>query len=246
MNNIHHTAIVSAHARLGKNVSVGPFCIIHENVEIGDNTIIEAYSEIGYPTLLAKEKKLIIGADSLIRSHAIIYIGSCFAEKLITGHRVTIRENTKAGINFHVGTQTDIQGDCEIGDYVRLHSEVHLGKLTKIGNFVWIFPYVVATNDPHPPSNYLIGVTIEDYASIGAASVLFPGIKVGRGSLVAAHSSVTRDVEAETVVRGSPAKKCAMTREILRKDGSNQTAYPWTTHFHRGYPQEIIDKWLSK
>ena len=32
MNNIHSTAIVSSKAEIGKNVSIGPYCIININV----------------------------------------------------------------------------------------------------------------------------------------------------------------------------------------------------------------------
>src|SRR5581483_1539376 len=115
--------------------------------------------------------------------------------RLTTGHRVTVREGAQAGKNLQIGTLCDIQGHCTIGDYVRFHSNVHIGQRAKIGNFVWIFPYVVLTNDPHPPSDVLIGVEVEDFASIATMSVILPGVKVGTHSLVAAHSSVSRDVE---------------------------------------------------
>jgi UDP-3-O-[3-hydroxymyristoyl] glucosamine N-acyltransferase len=67
---------------------------------------------------------------------------------------------------------SDLQGHCEIGDYVRFHSNVHIGQKSKIGNFVWIFPYVVLTNDPYPPSNNLVGVTVHDFAAIATMSVI--------------------------------------------------------------------------
>lgn len=243
---IHPTAIVSPKAKIGDNVSIGPFSIIYDNVEIGSNTVIESHCEIGYPTKLAENKSLIIGANSLIRSQSIFYQGSIFGEGLVTGHKVTVREKVKAGVNFQIGTLSDLQGDCEIGDYVRTHSNVHIGKLSKIGNFVWIFPYVVLTNDPHPPSNYLVGATIQDFAVIATMSVILPGITVGEHSLVAAHSLVNRDVEPHTVVGGVPAKKICDTSEIKLKDGSGESAYPWIKHFHRGYPDHIVKQWIEK
>ena len=89
------------------------------------------------PTLLAERKSLIIGQDSLIRSYSILYGGSTFGSRLITGYRVTVRERTKAGENLQIGTLSDIQGDCVIGNYVRFHSNVHIGMKSEIGNFVW-------------------------------------------------------------------------------------------------------------
>ena len=240
---IHPSAIVSPHARLGANVSVGPFTIIHGNVEIGDNSVIDGYCEIGYPTPLADGLPLVIGAGARIRSHSVFYEGSRFGDKLVTGHRVVVREKTVAGLAFQIGTMNDIQGDCEIGDYVRCQSNVFIGKMSKVGNFVWLLPYVVLTNDPHPPSNVLVGATIGDYAAIAAMSVILPGVKVGERALVAAHSKVHRDVDPHTVVAGNPARYLCDASKIRLKDGSDQPAYPWTRHFHRGYPADVVAGW---
>jgi acetyltransferase-like isoleucine patch superfamily enzyme len=242
---IHPTAIIDHNAKIGSNVSVGPFSIIHDGVLIGDNSVIESYCEIGYPSKLAESPKLVIGENSLIRSHSVFYQGSVFGEGLVTGHRVTVRENVKAGVNLQIGTLCDFQGDCVIGDYVRTHSNVHIGKHSIIGNFVWIFPYVVLTNDPHPPSNYLVGVTVHDYAVIATMSVILPGVTVGEHSLVAAHSMVNRDVEPHTVAGGSPAKKICDTSKVKLKDGTGRDAYPWPRHFHRGYPEAVVKKWIE-
>ncbi|KVO00168.1 acetyltransferase [Burkholderia ubonensis] len=242
---IHQTALVSPYAKIGKNVQIGAFSIVHDDVVVGDDTVIENHCEIGYPTKLADGRPLIIGENSLIRSHSVFYAGSSFGERLITGHRVTVRELTVAGKNLQIGTLGDIEGHCSIGDYVRTHSNVHVGHGTKIGNFVWVFPYVVFTNDPHPPSEVCIGAEIGDYAAIATMSVVLPGVKVGEHSLVAAHSCVGKDVAPHTVVGGSPAKFLCETCKIKLRDGSNELAYPWPRHFHRGYPADIVDTWRS-
>lgn len=240
---IHPTAIVSEQASLGENVSVGPFTIIHDSVTIGSGTQIGSHCEIGVPSNEPEFQKLIIGGESIIRSHSVLYLGSRFGTGLTTGHRVTIRENTNAGINLQVGTLSDIQGDCTFGDYVRLHSNVHIGKASRIGNFVWIFPYVVLTNDPHPPSDTCIGVTIEDFAVIATMSTILPGVNIAQGALVGAHSLVSRDVAPDTIVVGVPAKSVGPTTKIKLTGQQDEAAYPWRRHFHRGYPQEILDTW---
>lgn len=240
------TTIVSPDARLGANVTIGPFSIIHGNVEIGDGVVIGSHCEIGHPTPLAEGRPLVIGAGSLIRSHSVFYEGSTFGDGLVTGHRVTVREATVAGKNLQIGTLSDLQGHSTIGDYVRFHSNVHIGQRAKIGDFVWIFPYVVLTNDPHPPSAVLMGVEVGDYAAIATMSVILPGVKIGHHSLVGAHSSVNRDVEPHMVVGGSPAKPICPTSAIKLKDGSGRPAYPWTTHFTRGYPAEIVARWAEE
>jgi len=243
---IHHTALVSDGAILGTNVTIGPFSIIHDGVTIGNGSSIGSHCEIGVFSDLASEKTLIIGVNSNIRSHSIFYIGSKFGKSLTTGHRVTIRENTIAGDDFQVGTLSDIQGDCTIGDYVRIHSNVHVGKSSKIGNFVWIFPYVVLTNDPHPPSEVRIGVNIGDFSVIATMSTILPGINIAKGALVGAHSLVNRDVASDTIVAGVPAKTIGLTSRIKLSNSPEESAYPWRRHFHRGYPLEITSEWLTE
>ena len=243
---IHPTAIVSAKASLGINVSIGPFTIVHDGVTVGSGTQIGSHCEIGVSSNLAKDSKLVIGEDSIIRSHSVLYIGSTFGDELTTGHRVTIRENTVTGKNFQLGTLGDIQGDCKFGDFVRLHSNVHIGKASKVGNFVWIFPFVVLTNDPHPPSDTCIGVTIEDFAVIATMSTILPGIRIARGALVGAHSLVNRDVAPDTIVLGVPAKAMGSTDRIKLTGQEGKSAYPWRNHFHRGYPDELIQKWSKE
>jgi acetyltransferase-like isoleucine patch superfamily enzyme len=240
---IHPTAIVSEKAVLGSDVTIGPFTIVHEGVTIGKGSTIGSHCEIGLISDSSGAQALSIGDDSNIRSHSIFYLGSSFGDGLITGHRVTVRESTRAGKNLQIGTLSDIQGDCTFGDYVRLHSNVHIGKGSTIGNFVWIFPYVVLTNDPHPPSETCVGVTIEDFAVLATMSTILPGIKISTGALVGAHSLVNRDVAPDTIVVGVPAKPVGPTNKIKLSSAPGEAAYPWRKHFHKGYPFEVITQW---
>lgn len=245
MKNIHPTALVSNRATLGENVEIGPYTIVHDNVVLGNNVKIHAYCELGLPTELGDKSPLIIGDNSLVRSHSIFYESSVFKDELVTGHHVTVRENTKAGLRFQIGTASEIQGDCSIGDFVRFQSNVFVSKKTEIGNYVWVFPYVIFTNDPTPPSEDIKGCFIEDYASICANSIIMSGVKVGRGSLVCAGAVVTKNITPKMAVAGVPAKITGHTKNILRRSVNKEPAYPWTKHFHRGYPQELVDSWIS-
>lgn len=242
---VHPTALVASGARLGRDVVVGPFTIVHENVIIGDRVNVGAYCELGIATSLGDGSPLRIGDDALIRSHSVFYESSSFAPGLVTGHHVTVRENTRAGCAFQIGTLCEIQGDCSIGDYVRFQSNVFVGKKTRIGDYVWIFPYAILANDPTPPSNQLQGCVIEDFAALSAGSTILPGVKVSQHALVAAAACVTKDVPPGKAVAGVPARVICDARSIVRRDGSGKSAYPWTRHFHRGYPPEVVEKWLA-
>lgn len=245
MTFVHPSSYVSTGAKLGDDVEVGPFSIIHDNVILGNRVKVGAYCELGISTPLGDGTPLIIGDDSLIRSHSAFYESSSFGPGLTTGHHVTVREKTIAGAGFQIGTLSEIQGDCSVGDYVRFQSNVFVGKKTTIGNFVWILPFVVLTNDPTPPSNVLMGCTIEDYASIAAASVVLPGVTVGHHSLVAAQACVTKNVPPNMVVAGVPARVVGNTNTIKLRDGSGRAAYPWTHHFTRGYPASVTANWST-
>ena len=244
-NEIHPTAIIGETVVLGENVQIGAYSLVDGETVIGSNSVIGSHCHLGNKSSLSKDNRLLIGENSLIRSHSVIYSGSRFGSNFVTGHRVTVRENTIAGENLQVGTLCDIQGHCNLGNFVRFHSNVHIGQGSDIGDFVWIFPYVVLTNDPHPPSNELIGCTIGNYAAIATMSVILPGVEVGRGALVGASTLVRSDVPEDTICVGNPGKNVGSTEKITLK-GSGEPAYPWRRHFHRGYPDYIVSKWKSE
>jgi acetyltransferase-like isoleucine patch superfamily enzyme len=187
-----------------------------------------------------------IGPRALIRSHAVIYGGSTIGADLETGHRVTIREGSRIGIGVRIGTQSDLQGDCQIGDYARLHSSVFVAKLSVVGRHAWLLPRVVLTNDPTPPSNGHLGCVIEEYAVVAASALVLPGVTVGARSLVAACACVGIDVPADSVAMGVPARIVGPTSAVRLRAGDTGPAYPWTRHFHRGYPVELVRSWLAQ
>lgn len=250
---VHPTAIIGENVLLGENVSIGANAIVYDNVTIGDNSVVGAQCILGEPNAdvysdrgTYENPKLIIGSNSLIRSGTVVYAGSTLGAHFECGHRVTIREQASIGHHVRIGTLSDIQGHCDIGNFVRFHSNVHIGHKSVVKDYVWIFPYVVLTNDPHPPSETLIGVTVEEFAVIATMSVILPGVIVGRDSLVGASSMVRKNVEPETVVAGNPAKCVASIHDVKSKaDGSK--VYPWRETFDRGMPWQGIgyEKWLS-
>ena len=49
-------------------------------------------------------------------------------------------------------------------------------------------------------------INIEDDVLIGAGAIILPGVTIGKGAIVAAGAVVNKDVEANTIVGGIPAK----------------------------------------
>ena len=87
--------------------------------------------------------------------------------------------------------------------------------LVHIGNYVRIEPDVTICTDTHEVdpviriergASFACPIIIEDHCWIGARATILPGVRIGRGSTVAAGAVVSKDVEAGTVVGGVPAK----------------------------------------
>lgn len=242
---IHPTAIVRSDVRLGVDVSIGPYTIIDGPAQIGDRSVIGSHCHIGVGSTLAQGVELQIGADSLIRSHNVLYQGSVFGDRLVTGHHVIIREACEAGVNWMVGTGCDVQGHCRIGNYVRMHSHVQVNHLAQIEDFVWLFPFVLLTNDPRPPSDGIQPVRIGRFAALGARALVLPGIHIGEDALIGAGTLVQRDVPDGAICLGTPGRIVGKTEDIKLKE-SGKDAYPWRRHFHRGYPNDIIAQWKNE
>ena len=255
--------IIADNVYFGENVTLGHNCIIEENVKIGSNTIIDSNTTIRSGVTIGTESfigsnciigeylmdfcldrqkhdhPLTIGDNALIRSGSIIYAGSTIGNHFQTGHQVTIRENAEIGNNVSVGTLSDIQGNCHIGNYVRLHSNVHIGQLSVVDDFVWIFPYVVLTNDPTPPSENFVGVHVHPFAIIATGSIIMPGLDIGQDSLIGAGAIVTKSIEPYAVAVGNPAKIISDVRKIRNKI-TGDPVYPWREHFNNYMPWERV------
>jgi len=243
---IDSTARIAKNTIIGKNVAIGAYTIIHSGVSIGDNSIIGPFCELGVSCSGMGRHVLKIGKDSIIRSHSVFYKNSIFGKSLSTGHAVIVRENTQSGPGLQVGCNSEIQGHCTFGRFVKMQSNVFIPQGTKLGNFVWIMPGVCFTNDPFPPSNIRKGSSVGDYACVGAGALILPGVHIGTDSLVAAHSCVTRNVAAHSVVAGVPAKRFKNIDEIYLDKEKTIRAYPWRRHFHSKYPAFEIKKMKKK
>ena len=104
------------------------------------------------------------------------------------------------------GKLTIGQGAANIGLTIMCAKEVTIGNGVRIGRNVSIRDYNgqhVIINDhytTHAP------VHIEDHVWLCTGCTIMPGVTVGTGSVVAANSTVTKDVPPHSLVAGSPAK----------------------------------------
>lgn len=186
--------------------------IIHPNVRLGAGAVVEDYCIIGCPPRGAAsgEFETVIGDNAVIRSFTVIYAGNRIGRNFQTGNKTNIREMNEIGDDVSVGTLSVIEHHVRIGDGVRIHTQAFVPEYSWLKKSSWVGPNVVFTNALYPlapdAKATLKGPVLEEGAKVGANSTLLPGVRIGRNSLVGAGSVVTRDVEADRVVAGNPAR----------------------------------------
>jgi acetyltransferase-like isoleucine patch superfamily enzyme len=185
---------------------------VYENVLLGPGSVLEDFCIVGTPPRNVGDGELqtTIGAGAVIRSHTVIYAGNVIGRNFQTGNKVNIRESNRIGDDVSVGTMSVIEHHVEIGNKVRIHTQVFIPEYSILEEGCWIGPHVVFTNAKYPLSpgvkDHLKGPVIRKGAKIGANATLLPGVIVGENALVGAGSVVVHDVPAGAVVVGNPAR----------------------------------------
>ena len=233
--------------QIGKNVTVADTTKIFDNVILEDNVKIGDFCLIGLSSKNKASNKLIIKKNTIINSHSIIHQNNTIGENSIIGHNVLIRENTVIENNVQIGSFSDIEGYSKIESFTKLHSNVHVSQHSTIMSFCWLFPYVITTNDPIPPSDIRDGVTLEPFSIICTRSTILPGRTIGFGSFVGANSLVNKDLKAETIGSGNPFKQRGSIN-LMKTPNKKDNAYPWILRFKKDYPKNIeeINKKLKE
>ena len=132
-------------------------------------------------------------------------------------HFAYVGPNTTIGDNVKIGSLAHVDYKVRIGADTKIEGCAYIPPLTVIGRGVFIGPGATFTNDPYPMSLKMVGCTVEDGAIVGARAVVRPGVRIGKNSVVAMGSVVTKDVPTDTVVMGAPAKPVYSRKEYDRK-----------------------------
>jgi maltose O-acetyltransferase len=110
--------------------------------------------------------------------------------------------------NFFQPRNIEIGAGTRVGDHAFLDGRAKL----KIGQEVDIASYVMIYNSEHNLekddfSAIEAPVEIGDYSFIGPRVIILPGVKIGKGAVVAAGAVVTKNVPDFAIVGGVPAQK---------------------------------------
>ena len=140
-------------------------------------------------------------------------------------HFVHVREKARIGKNCTIGKGVYIDLEVEIGDNVKIENFVSVYKGVTIENDVFIGPAVTFTNDSYPRAftwgEDRMGYTmVRRGASIGANATIICGVTIGEYAMVGAGSVVTKDVPSFGLVYGNPARLegfvCSCGRKLSR------------------------------
>jgi|ERR1035437_2763527 acetyltransferase-like isoleucine patch superfamily enzyme len=128
------------------------------------------------------------------------------------GVRVRLNSKNKLiiGNYFYIGRDSQIQCDAQIGDYVMLGNKVGLigrydHNYQQIGVPIRLASHIQDSN--YNWKGLTLRVEIEDDVWVGYGSIILSGVKIGQGSIIAAGSVVTKDIEPFSIYGGIPAKK---------------------------------------
>lgn len=133
----------------------------------------------------------------------------------------------KVDRTFYMGGASLISKDFIAGPYTFMNYGCDICPRVKVGSYVMFAPRVIITGSDHDPDQAgtpmyftrrpdLPETIIEDDVWLGCRSIIMAGVKIGRGSVIAAGSVVTKDIEPYSIVAGVPSR--LIRKRFIRED----------------------------
>lgn len=169
-------AQVNPKAKLGQNVTVEPFVIIHDNVEIGDNSVIMSHAVIMPGARIGKNCQIFPGAVVSAVPQDLKFAGEETTTNI--GDNSIIREYCTINRGTKENMKTEIGKNCLIMSYV------HVAHDCVIGNNVILSGYCGLAGHVH----------IEDHVIMEGFSMVQQFIRIGAHAFLAADSKVRKNV----------------------------------------------------
>jgi acetyltransferase-like isoleucine patch superfamily enzyme len=171
------------------------------------------------PCFVGRQVRVRFARHVEIGRYATIGDGTILSGLGCDGLRIGARANVGAYSRLVVGTDIGRPGSyihigerCGIGEYSSVGGSggVSIGKDTIIGQYFSAHPENHNFSDPMRPireqGTTRRRIEIEDDCWLGARVTVLGGVTIGRGSVIAAGSVVTRDVPPYSIVAGVPAR----------------------------------------
>jgi len=207
---IHPSAIVADGVELGKDVTIGPYCVLEPGVKIGDRTLLCAGCYLGHGTR--------VGKDCRFYPHVTTREGTVIGDRVIIHNGAVIGSDGFGYVN-EGGKWTKIPqvGIVVVGDDVEIGANVTVDRArfgkTVIGNGVKIDNLVQIAHNVKVGDNTAmaaqVGVSgstvIGKNVQLGGQAGVAGHLNIGDNAVVAGQAGVTKDVQAATFVSGYPA-----------------------------------------
>jgi UDP-N-acetylglucosamine acyltransferase len=199
---IDDRAAIHPDARIGSDVSIGPFTIVEAGVTIGSGTRVGSHVVIREGTRL--------GQDNHIYSFASIGEDPQFAgysgenTVLEVGDHNVIREYVTLNRGSPAGT-----GTTQIGSHNFLMAYCHIAHDSVLGD------HIVFANGASLAGHVVVG----DYAILGGFTLVHQFCRVGTHCLTGIGTVALKDVAPYVIVAGNPAKTYGVNVRGLRRRG---------------------------
>ncbi len=148
---------------------------------------------------------------------------NCIAESVKLGKDVKLSQfinlyGCEIGDETKIGAFVEIQRNATIGKRCKISSHTFICEGVVIEDNVFIGHGVMFTNDSYPRATARGGslqteadwkvepTVIRKGASVGSGATILCNLSVGENAIVGAGSVVTKDVPANAIVAGNPAK----------------------------------------
>jgi len=126
----------------------------------------------------------------------------------------------KVGKNCKIGSYVEIGPGSTVGDNCKIEAFAFICSGVTLEDEVFVGPHATFINDKYPKAVgewKLIPILVKKGASIGANATVLCDVTIGENSLVAAGSTVTKDVPPNVWVAGNPAREIAKKPRIEKK-----------------------------
>ena len=215
MKNIHATAIIDPNAMMGKDISIGPYCIVGQDVNLGDGVRLHSHVVIDGRTTIGTETQMYPFSSIGLPPQDMKYKGE--DSELIVGARNTIREYVTMNPGTADGGMRTI-----VGDDCLFMASTHVAHDCIVGN------HVIMANNATIAGHVEVG----DFAIIGGLSAVHQFVKIGKHAIIGGMSGVENNVIPYGSVVGDRARLSGLNivglrrRAFLKEDIKNlRTAY---------------------
>jgi UDP-N-acetylglucosamine acyltransferase len=199
---IDPSARIEAGAKIGNDVSIGPYCTVGAHVSIGDGCRLIAHVNLTGHTTIGPRTVIHPFASLGSRPQSVSYRGG--PTRLVVGADCDIREN----VTMNTGTEDD-RGVTEVGDHCFFMVGSHVAHDCKVGNHVAF------------ANNILLGghVTIGDHVVFGGGVAVRQFVRIGEGAMIVGLSGVRADVIPFGMAHGPLADLIGLNVIGMRRRG---------------------------